>query len=89
MTDNDGSDSDSDDRIINPHPTKNYPVKSVLRDPSKTRLPKHMVDDDLPIPIHGGGGTTQYQPSTDNDDAGSDLPLSNQGCGFISYHHSP
>ena len=29
MTDNDGSDSDFDNRIIPPHPTKNLPVKSV------------------------------------------------------------
>jgi hypothetical protein len=39
MTDNDGSDSDFDNRIIPPHPTKNPPVKSVPRDPSKTCLP--------------------------------------------------
>jgi hypothetical protein len=48
-----------------------------------------MFDNDLPIPIRGGGGTTQYQPSTDNDDAGSDLPLSYQGSGFTSHYHSP
>jgi hypothetical protein len=50
-----------------------------------------MVDDDLPIPIpiHGGGSTTQYQPSTDNDDVGSDLPLSYQDSGFTSHCHSP
>ncbi len=89
MTDNNGSDSDSDDCIIPSHPTKKPPVKSVSCDTSKTHLPKHMVDDDLPIPIHGGGGTAQYQPSTDNDDAGSDLPLSNQGSGFTSHYHSP
>jgi hypothetical protein len=58
MTNYDGSDSDSDDRSIPPHPTKNPPVTSVPRDPSKTCLPKHMADNDLPIPIHGGGGTT-------------------------------
>jgi hypothetical protein len=89
MTDNDGSDNDSDNSIIPPHPPKNPPVMSVPRDPSKTHLPKHMVDDDLPIPIRGGGGTTQYQPSTDDDDAGTDLPLSNQGSGFTSHYHSP
>ncbi len=50
---------------------------------------KSMVNNDLPIPIHGGGGTTQYQPSTDNDDPGSDLPLSYQGGGFTSHYHSP
>ncbi len=50
---------------------------------------KSMADNDLPIPICGGGGTTRYQPSTDNDDAGSDLPLSNQGSGFTSHYHSP
>jgi hypothetical protein len=48
-----------------------------------------MVDNDLPIPIHGGDDTTQYQPSTDDDDAGSDLPLSYQGSGFTSHYHSP
>jgi hypothetical protein len=72
MTDSNGSDSDSEDRTIPPHPTKNPTVKSVPHDPSKTCLMKHMVDDDPPIPIHGGGGITQYQPSTDNDDNGSD-----------------
>ncbi len=41
-----------------------------------------MVDNDLPIPIHGGGGTSQYQPSTDNDDGGSDG-------GLTSHHHFP
>ena len=89
MTDNDGSDIDSDDCTIPPHPAKNPPLKSVPCDPSKTRLPKHMVDNDLPIPIRGGGGTTQYQPSTDDDDAGSDLPLSNQGGEFTSCYLSP
>ncbi len=48
-----------------------------------------MVNDDLPIPVHGGGGTTQYQPSTDNDDVGSVLPLSHQCGGFTFHHHSP
>jgi hypothetical protein len=50
-----------------------------------------MVNNDLPIPISGGGGTstTQYQPSTDDDDTGSDLPLSYQGGGFTSHFHSP
>jgi hypothetical protein len=48
-----------------------------------------MVDNDLAIPIHGGGGTTQYQPSTDDDDAGSDLHLFHQGGGFTSHYHSP
>jgi hypothetical protein len=89
MTDNDGSDSDSDDRIIPPQPTKNPPVKSVSHDPSKTSLQKHMINNDLPIPILGGGGTTQYQPSNDDDDTGSDLPLSNQGGGFTSHYHFP
>jgi hypothetical protein len=50
---------------------------------------KSMVDNDLPIPICGGGGTTQYQPSTDDDDAGSDLPLFHQGGGFTSHYYSP
>ncbi len=50
---------------------------------------KSMANDDLPIPIRGGGGTTQYQPSTDDDDAGSDLPLSNQGGEFTSCYLSP
>jgi hypothetical protein len=88
-SDSDESESDSEDRIIPPHPIKNFPVKSVPSDPSKTCLPKHKVNDDLPIPIHGGGGTTQYQPSTDNDDTGNDLPLSNQGGGFTSQYHTP
>jgi hypothetical protein len=49
-----------------------------------------MVDNDLPIPFHGGGGTTQYQPYTDDDDANSDLsPLSYQGGGFTPHNHSP
>jgi hypothetical protein len=48
-----------------------------------------MVNDNLPIPIHGRGGTTQYQLSTDDDDAGSDLPLSHQEGGFTSHYHSP
>jgi hypothetical protein len=48
-----------------------------------------MVNDDLPIPIRGGGGTTQYQPSTDNDDTGSVLSLSHQGGGFTFCHDSP
>ncbi len=43
---------------------------------------KSMVDGDLPIPIRGGGGTTQYQTSTGNDDDGSILPLFHQGGGF-------
>jgi hypothetical protein len=50
---------------------------------------KSTADNDLLIPIRGGGGTTQYQPSTDVDDIGSDLPLSKQGGGFISHYHSP
>jgi hypothetical protein len=89
MTDNNVSDSDSDCCTILPHPTKNPPVNSVPCDPSKTCLPKHMVDNDLPIPIRGGGGTTQYQPYTDDDDNDSDLPLSNQGSGFTSHYQSP
>jgi hypothetical protein len=50
---------------------------------------KSMVNNDLPISIHGGGGTTQYQPSTDDDDVGSVLPLSHQGGGFTFHHHTP
>jgi hypothetical protein len=46
-----------------------------------------MVDNDFPIHISGEGGTTQYQPSTEKDDAGSDLPLSNHGGGFSSHYH--
>jgi hypothetical protein len=89
MSDSNESKSDSEDRIISPHLTKNLPVKSVPSDPSKPRLPEHKVNNDLPIPTRGMGGTTQYQPSTDNDDTGSDLPLSNQGGGFISQYHTP
>ncbi len=39
--------------------------------------------------LSGGGVTTRYQPSTDDDDTGSDLPLSYQGSEFTSHYHSP
>ncbi len=38
-TDGDGTSSDPDNQIIPPHPTKHPPIKSVPRNPSKTRLP--------------------------------------------------